>query len=450
MRYGILFEVEIVHDHFLNLGSQVHEALDDEPAAALLRDYSLTALLDIRPTAETRRLLAGHLLLFKATGNGFRIGVRLDPDAVDDRPLVPQASDLRLRFSLSTTDIAFHNYTALAESAPGFYRFGNESANEATGGRFLSLPVAPFDAARRYEAGEVRAEAAGGVIDLFQAVRDTGPAATPVATDWQRIPPDTFNAATVYSSGAVVLAGNRLFRALVDGPGADLANAALWQPLGILANQYVTSADGRAVRPSLFDLDVSAAGLPQVTVRLTSPGAAAAAWEESFTAESGNLESVQLQLHRLEPGPYRLEVFDIALTVVAGLGSDIYLDDQAIRQAWLGVIEIGPGTGGLALLDGDGALRSPGYTLRFLNRPTRWRYIFPDPQTAGVGSEVATEGGDTRVLVTAEPRPLTRYGSGVRLQEDTLILLPVPGVERIRRQADQWFSETHISNRTIN
>jgi hypothetical protein len=449
MRYGVLFEVEILHDHFLSLGSRVHEALDDEPAAALRRDYSLPGFLDVRPTFETRRRLAGHRLLFKQTGGGFRVGVRLDAEAIDDRPAVPQASDLRLRFALSTTDAAFHNYTALAESAPRFYLFGNGSANEAAGGRFLSLPVAPFDAARRYEAGEVRAEPAGGVIDLFQAVRDTGPAATPVAADWQRIPPDTFDAATTYATGAVVLSANRIFRALVDGPGTDLNDAADWQPLGFLANQYVTRADGRVLRPSLFDLDVGAAGLPQVTVRLTAAGAATPAWERGFTAESGNLQSVQLVLGRLAPGRYRLDVLDAGLAPVAGLGEDIYLDDQALREAWLGVIEIVPGSGGLALLDGTGALRSPRFTLRFPNRPTRWRYIFPDPQTTGSGAEVAVEGSDPRVLVTAAPRPLTRYGSGVRLQDDLLVLLPEPGVERIRRQADQWFSEIHTSNRTI-
>ena len=450
MRYGILFEVEIVHDHFLNLGSRVHEALDDEPAAALRRGYSLPGLLDVRPTAETRPRLAGQQLLFKATGNGFRVGVRLDPQAAGDLPMVPQASDLRLRFALTATDAAFHNYTALAEAAPGFYLFGNNSANEAAGGRFLSLPVPPFDSARSYEAGEVRAEPAAGVIDLFQAVRDTGPAATPVPADWQRIPPDTFDAGTTYTTGSVVLSANRLFRARVDGPGADLNNAADWEPLGFLANQYVTRADGRALRPSLFDLDVSAAGLPQAIVRLTAPGAASPAWEESFTAESGNLESVQLDLRSLVPGAYRLDVLDAALAAVAALGADLYVDDQAVRQGWLGVIEIGPGSGDLALLDGTGALRSPRYTLRFLNRPTRWRYVFPDPQPAGTGAEVAVEGSDPRILVTAAPRPLTRHGSGVRLQDDLqLVLLPEPGVERIRRQADQWFSEIHTSNRTI-
>lgn len=449
MRYGILFEVEVLHDHFLNLGSRVFEALDDEPATAIRGEYSVPRFLELQPTPETRRLMAGQQLLFKATGRGLRVGARLDPDAADDRPAVALPGDLRLRFSLRVLDAAFFNYTALPESSPGFYVFGNDSGNEAAGGRFLSRPVAAFDAARRYEAGEVRAEPAVTVINLFQAVRDTGPAAAPVEGDWQRIPPDTFDATATYTSGNVVLSGNRLFRAIAAEPGDNLDNAADWQPLGTLANQYVTRADGRRLRPALFDLDLSAAALPEATVRLTAPGASDPAWEQPFVAENGNLESVQLDLRRLTPGSYDLEVLDAALAPVAALGDELYVDEQAVRAGWTGVLEIGPGSGELALLDGGGALRSPRLTLRFLSRPTRWRYIFPDPQPLGSGAEVALEAADGRVLVTPAPRPLTRYGGGVRLQDDVLVLLPEPGAERIRRQGDQWFSEIHTSNLTV-
>jgi hypothetical protein len=97
------------------------------------------------------------------------------------------------------------------------------------------------------------------------------------------------------------------------------------------------------------------------------------------------------------------------------------------------------------------------YALRFLNRATRWRYVFPAAQAVGAGAEVALEVGSDRLLVTPSPRPLTRFGSGVRLQADVAatttvseeILLPLPEPNRIRRQNAEWFSETHLPNLTV-
>jgi hypothetical protein len=95
--------------------------------------------------------------------------------------------------------------------------------------------------------------------------------------------------------------------------------------------------------------------------------------------------------------------------------------------------------------------------LRFLNRASRWRYIFPSAQAVGTGADVAVEAGNTRVLVTAAPRPLTRFGTGARLQADSAatpsvseeILLPAPEATRLRRQSAQWFSETYVPNFTV-
>jgi hypothetical protein len=92
--------------------------------------------------------------------------------------------------------------------------------------------------------------------------------------------------------------------------------------------------------------------------------------------------------------------------------------------------------------------------LRFLNRNTRWRYIFPAAQPIGAGADVVAEAGDNRILVTAAPRPLTRFGAGSRQQADSpatpavseAILLPAPEVHLIRRQNAEWFSETHVPN----
>jgi hypothetical protein len=457
IRYRTLFQVDITHDYFLSRGDVVLEAQPGRARNALGTLYSVDQFLRIEPDAATREVLSGHRMLFRQTPGGFLVGVQLDPSAPDIRPAVPPVDGFSLSFTLRSTDGRFANYTELGAAESSFLRFSNGSMNRVVDSNFLSLRTAGFDALRRYVAGETRALANGPTFDLFVALRDTGPSATPVAADWRRIPADTFDAAATYQAGDVVLSVNRLFRALVDSPGADLTNAAQWQPAGVLANQYAGSLDAALLAGALFDLDLAAASLPQATIRIFRVGQTTPSSEQTFVASQGVLGRVQVDLRGLVPGRYDIEVFDGLLVPVAGAGGPIYLSPAARAEGWLGVIDIGLGTGAFALLNGDGTLSSVRYALRFLNRATRWRYVFPAAQAVGAGAEVALEVGSDRLLVTPSPRPLTRFGSGVRLQADVAatttvseeILLPLPEPNRIRRQNAEWFSETHLPNLTV-
>ena len=147
-------------------------------------------------------------------------------------------------------------------------------------------------------------------------------------------------------------------------------------------------------------------------------------------------------------------MLDSASTVQAGFPAALYIDSLAFAEQWLGVIEIGLGSGDLALFTNTGALRSPQYTLRFLNRATWWRYIFPQSQTVGTGAEVSPEDAAGRILLSDASHLLTRYGTGLRLRADDIatpgaseeVLLPEPDITRIRKQNSQWFSEIQMSN----
>jgi hypothetical protein len=454
IRYRPLFDVAIGHDYYLSRGDVVFEAQADSDRAALTELYSVTNFLELFPDDGTASVLAGHRMIFRVTGAGFTVAVQLDPAANDIRPIMPPAADFRLSFILRATDSRFANYTELGPVTTGFFRFGNDSQNRMAGVNFLSRPVLPFDAARRYVAGEVRAQLVAPTFDLFLALRDTGPAATPVATDWRRIPADTFSASTTYQSGAIVLSNNRLFRALVNNAGADLTNAANWQPAGVLGNQYVTVTDAVLPVAGLFDLDIGDLAISQATVRAFSSNGTAPAMAQAFETAQGTLDRVQLDLRGLTPGPYRIEVLN-AGGVVRALSC--YLAPAAKTANWFGVIDIGSGTGDFALLNANGTLRAPRYVLRFLNRATRWRYIFPSAQQVGTGGEVAPDPADNRILVTPAPRPLTRFGIGSRLQADSAatptvseeILLPAPEVKQVRRENAEWFSETYVPNFTL-
>jgi hypothetical protein len=453
--YRPLFDVDIAHDYFLSRGDVVLEAQSDVDRAALADLYSVGDFLEVFPDEATISLLAGHKMLFRTTAAGFRVVVRLDPSAPDTRPMVPPADDLTLTFVLRLTDTRFANYTELGPLTTGFYRFGNDSQNRTAGVNFLSRRASTFATTRRYVAGEVFVETAAPTFNLFVALRDTGPSATAIPADWRRIPADTFSTTATYRAGALVLSGNALFRALIDSPGTDLTNAAQWQPAGVLANQYVTVADAVVSVSSLFDLDVSDLAVPHAIVRVFVPTATAAAIEQTFVAEQGTLSRVQVDLRALAPGPYKVEIVGGAGTVLRAFAC--HLAPAARSESWFGVIEIGTGAGDFALLNADGTLRSPRYVLRFLNRATRWRYIFPSTQAVGSGGDVAPDAGDNRILVTAAPRPLTRFGSGSRLQADSAttpavseeILLPAPDVKQIRRENAEWFSETYAPNFTV-
>ncbi|PYR63304.1 MAG: hypothetical protein DMF87_09930 [Acidobacteria bacterium] len=455
IRYRPLLAVDIAHDYFLSRGDVVFEAQADAERTALSRLYSVGDFLEVFPDDATRSVLAGYKMLFRATDTGFVVSVRLDPSASDTRPMVPPADDLNLTFVLRTADARFANYTELGPLTTGFYRFGNDSQNRTGDVNFLSRRASTFDTSRSYVAGEVFLQAAAPTFDLFLALRDTGPAATPIAADWRRIPVDTFSTTATYRTGAVVLSGNALFRALVDSPGTDLTNAAEWQAAGVLGNQYVTVADALLLMSSLFDFDISDLAVSQATVRVFTPTGTVAAIEQTFTAEQGTLGDVQMDLRPLAQGAYRVEIVDASATVLRAF--PCYLAPEARSANWFGVIEIGVGAGDFALLNADGTLRSPRYVLRFLNRATRWRYIFPSAQAVGTGAEVAPVPGNDRVLVTAAPRPLTRFGTGSRLQADSPatpavseeILLPAPGAQLIRRESAEWFSETHVPNFTV-
>jgi hypothetical protein len=455
IRYRSLFAVDIGHDYFLSRGDVVLEAQADGDRAALSNLYSVGGFLEVFPDDATHAALTGHRMLFRATDAGFSVSVRLDPSASDIRPMVPLADDLRLTFVVRITDARFANYTELGPAGTGFYRFGNDPQNRTAGVNFLSSRASTFASTRRYVAGEVFLQAAGSTFNLFVALRDTGPSLAPAAADWRRIPADTFSTTATYRTGALVLSANALFRARVDSPGTNLANAAEWQPAGVLGNQYVTVADTALPVSSLFDLDIADLAVSQATVRVFTPTGTVAAIEQTFTTAQGTLGHVQVDLRALTQGAYRVEIVDAAGAVVRGFSC--YLAPEARGENWFGVIEIGIGAGDFALLNADGTLRSPRYVLRFLNRATRWRYIFPAAQAAGTGAEVAPVPGNGRILVTAAPRPLTRFGSGSRLQSDSAatpavneeILLPAPEVKQIRRESAEWFSETHVPNITV-
>lgn len=453
-RYVQLFSVSIEHGYYLNFGAIPHPALAEERRNSLKNQFAVKRLFNITPAEDTVKSLAGQRMLFKSTAEGFLVGVEvIDTGSANFQPLVPLANDLRLRFAITLNDKNFCNYTSLPTRSGGLYHFSNRSGNAASG-NFLSRPVPDYDSEKAYEAGELYLHPSAPGEGVFRAIRDTGPAASPVAADWERIPPDTYDPSITYTTGAIVLSDDRIYRALVDGPGTDLTDNTDWQLLSNLPRQHVTGEDFLPLHSGQLKVDVGTAGIARASAAVYPLGESEAVWQRQFIAENGNLNELVLPLQHLRPGAYHLEIADSLQTVLSDLNYDFYFDGKALSQNWFAVIEIGAGSGSSALLDSNGNVTNPGYTLNFLNRATRWRYIFPAPQTIGTGAQVVQEDSTGQVLVTSIPLPLTLFGTGILLQTDSAatpsvseeVLLPEPRVNRIRYQAEQWFSEIHLSN----
>lgn len=455
--YRTLLQVNLTHDYFLSRGNVVFEAQSAVDQSSLTALYSVADFLEIFPDEQTLARLAGQKMIFRTNAGGFVVAVQIDPTSAAARPLIPSGSDLVLRFALKMKDARFANYTELGPDTTGFYRFGNDSQNEVAGTCFLTRPVSPFDASRAYTAGETYSQAAGATFNLFVAIRDTGPAATPVVADWLRVPADTWNAASTYQAGSIVLSNNQLFKALVNGPGTDLTNATQWQPVGALGNQYATAGDAIAAVSGWFNLDLTSAALAAATVRMFPASATVPAVDQAFVASQGNLGQVQVDLRGLAAGIYRVQVLDRTLTPVVAGPASVYISSEATAGGWFGVVEIGAGSGDFAIFNADGTLRAPQYVLRFLNRSTFWRYIFPAVQAVGSGATVAPEGTDGRNLVSTAVHPLTRFGAGALLQADNPatatvseeVPLPAPDINLVRRQNAQWYSEINVPNITL-
>ncbi|MDQ2088749.1 hypothetical protein [Marimonas arenosa] len=449
MAFGVLFDLRLRHDYWLNSDAVLHEALPEDTQMRLRRARPAAKWMRIAPTAETRRLMAGRGLLFKTTAEGARLGVELARGST--APRRPMAGSDLLRFALEVTDPSFTAYTA--GLGVGFHVFGNASGNARGGELHLSRQVPAHDPVRVWQAGELRAEYLGADTRLFQARRDTGPSALPLAADWQRRPTATHDPAESYAVGAVVMSGDHLFRALQNAPGANLGNAADWADLGPVANQYATGADQVVLRPPNFEIDVGAAAATRLEVRVRRPGGGPVLRRRSFE-DTDPLVRLPVALGDLPPGRYRLDVHDGTGAALPALGLDFYLDAAAFSARWLGVIEIGPGVGDFALLDNTGLIRSPRYELRFANAAARLRYRFAAPQPVGAGAEVVADTTDANILLGTDMRALTRIGAGTLLRQDDpatagideRIFLARADPSGLSKEAGEWFADVHLSN----
>ncbi len=412
--YKRLFTVEILHDYFLNQGSTPFEDLDPAKKQSVKKKYDIRNALQVSPTLETEQIMRDHNLLYRQNARGFFVGARLDEVALNSglqKPLIPLETPFRLTFGLAFGSPYFLNYTSLPLLASGYepYFFSNRAGNDV----HLSKPIAAYDSAVAYQAGDLHVDDVTTPTQIFEALRNTGP-------------------------------GGRV--------GADWMAAAVVQP-------YATRSDLQPIYPSIFQIDVSAASQPSVNVEIRAAGEADPVLVQPATGLP-TVTQFSVDLRTLIPGVYDLTVKDGGGSIIeTDRSGPFLLDDELFAVRVFGVIQIehDPSVSDeeLHLVDlADQTLRSPTFTLGFKNRSTFWRYIFNSDQTpAGLGEfepdplpgdDAATE---TRRFKTTSVKPLTEAVEELT-KFDTTELLPNPSVNLVKpdRTDKQIYSETFLQN----
>ncbi len=142
LEYISLFEIQILHHYFLDLGTSSFAAMNSDEQLARLQQYDVRSFLEIKPTKSCLQALKDHQLLWRPSHTGLLIGAKRNPDA-SNRPAVPISSDLRLTFGLSFLDGLFLNYSdlPLEPNRRQRYYFTNEGAS-ASGSGILNLSSA--------------------------------------------------------------------------------------------------------------------------------------------------------------------------------------------------------------------------------------------------------------------------------------------------------------------
>lgn len=126
--YETLFQVQILHRYFLNVGTTPFDLVAPPMAAQLAlaaarRAYDVDQFWRIVPDAETSTALRNARLVFRLLPDGFRVGI---PTGSAHHPMVPLPDALTLTFLVYLNDPYFTLYTdidravlgALARPAP--------------------------------------------------------------------------------------------------------------------------------------------------------------------------------------------------------------------------------------------------------------------------------------------------------------------------------------------
>lgn len=135
--YGLLFEVTLFHNYFLNDGEKTFASMTDENKEKMLQQFSIDAFTSITPTQETNKILKNYKMVFKRTKTGFRIYIKVK-EADEKFPFIKIPANLKLNFLITVSDYQFENYTNLDFALNQVFLFSNvKPSTEPVSFRYL-------------------------------------------------------------------------------------------------------------------------------------------------------------------------------------------------------------------------------------------------------------------------------------------------------------------------
>ena len=112
--YGLLLEVTILHNYFLNNGEETFASMSNDDKEKMLQKFSTDVFTTITPTLETHTILQNYKMVFKESKTGFKIYIKVK-EADETDPFIKVPADLNLNFLITVHDYQFENYKLIAE-----------------------------------------------------------------------------------------------------------------------------------------------------------------------------------------------------------------------------------------------------------------------------------------------------------------------------------------------
>jgi hypothetical protein len=349
INFKYLFSIEILHKYFADL---------------LCNDFSITS------SAQTNSVASGHRLVVRQYKNQLYVGTQFinsqpPPPPNQNKPFVDVEQGMQMTFYMWLSNPLFFNYTNLPSSYdPGtIYYFTNRNSTQIPGKNFLSAPKAKlsYNNAATYLPGDIAANSAGMIFRAIGPSSQADPHGLAEAAFWVQVD----NSA--YASNADVLK---------------------WMPS---ASTYTFSSPQTSATIAVLGYD-----------NVTSHNYTLSVLSATINFSSA-VPSFQLDLTSLSPGKYSL--------TVNGVQQWIYINDELSIARPFAVIDIFnealPASANL--VDTSGFILSPLYSIFFMNRATKWKYIITSGNSYSISeaSSAYTFTSPASTVTSVTPIPLT-------------------------------------------
>ena len=384
LSYKKLFDVNVRHDYYL-------EGLDNQRNSIWPDNYNILDDLEFIPTLECTKLLEDFQMVLKPCSTGFKVYVRALESVIrtnEYKSFIELPDYLKLTFLIRVKNSFFSNYTNLRLPGEGkyLYYFSNRSGHAYHTIPFLTLPMLRYN--------DLPSD------DLLQ---------------W----------------GDLIRSGNMIREAkqIINPRGGFHPNQ--WVTHNIADARYVTTLDrirwqspdftfealndhlGEIIKFELRDIEgnrVSLGNIPNTDVS-----------QDTFTTPNDSAHPVhhKLNFDHVPSGKYTLTIHK----TTAEPDSTFYLLDPLLYRDIFGVVELYTHVPQASLRflrhrsSGDlseSLISEKSYQIRFKNRLTTWKYIFPDESE----------------IVVDIPRGLSRFPTEYK-HNGSSVILPDPDINLI-------------------